>query len=70
MTEAAKRKLRVFEVGCLRQTKGIRRRDRARNEDIRAEFNIGLDVVQKKSKETATLLQPFRPNKDGTNKIP
>jgi Reverse transcriptase (RNA-dependent DNA polymerase) len=36
LTEAAKRKLRVFEMGCLRQIKGITRRDRTRNEDIKA----------------------------------
>jgi hypothetical protein len=47
LTEAAKRKLRVYEMGCLRQIKGITKRDRVRNEDKKAELNIGLDVVQK-----------------------
>ena len=43
----SKRKLRVYEMGCSRQIKGITRRDRVRNEDTKAELNIGLDVVQK-----------------------
>jgi hypothetical protein len=35
------------QMGCLWQMKGITRRDRVRNEDIKAELNIGLDVVPK-----------------------
>ncbi len=47
MKEAAKKKLRVFEMGCLRKIKGVTRRDKIRNVDIRKELGITTDIVQK-----------------------
>jgi len=47
LKEAMKSKLRVFEMNCLRKIKGVTRRDRIRNVEIRAELGIRMDVVQR-----------------------
>jgi len=47
LKETAKQKLRVFEMNCLRRIKGVTRRNRIRNADIRMELNISMDVVQR-----------------------
>jgi sorting nexin-29 len=47
LKEATKKKLQVFEMGCLRKIKGVTRRDKIRNADIRKELGITTDIVQK-----------------------
>ena len=47
LKEATKKKLQVFEMGCLRKIKGVTRRDKIRNVDIRKELGITTDIVQK-----------------------
>ena len=47
LKETNKKKLNVFEMNCLRKIKGVTRRDRIRNADIRAELKIEMDIVQK-----------------------
>ena len=34
-------------MGCLRRIKGVTRRDRIRNVDIRAELKINVDIIQR-----------------------
>ena len=47
LREEDKNRLRVFEMNCLRKIKGVTRRDRIRNTDIRSEMGMEVDVVQK-----------------------
>ena len=47
LKEASKQKLRVFEMSCLRRIKGVTRRDRIRNIDIRDEMGVRVDVVKR-----------------------
>ena len=47
LKEVFKKKLRVFEMSCLRKIKGITRRDRIRNTVIKAELEIETDIVQR-----------------------
>ena len=47
LKESTKKKLLVFEMGCLRRIKGVTRRDRIRNVDIREELKIKIDIVQR-----------------------
>jgi len=51
LREADKNRLRVFEMNCLRKIKGVTRRDRIRNADIRSEMGMEVDVVQKIQKK-------------------
>jgi hypothetical protein len=47
LTEELNRKLRVFEMSCLRRIAGVTRLDRVRNEDIRNNLKIRRDIVEK-----------------------
>jgi len=47
LKEEANKKLRVFEMNCLRKIKGVTRRDRIRNIDIKAELSIDIDIIQR-----------------------
>ena len=47
LKENIKKKLRVFEMNCLRKIKGVTRRDRVRNTVIRSELKVEVDVVQR-----------------------
>jgi len=47
LKEAAKRKLEVFEMSCLRKIRGATRRNRIRNVDIREEMGVRVDVVKR-----------------------
>jgi Reverse transcriptase (RNA-dependent DNA polymerase) len=51
LREADKSKLRVFEMNCLRKIQGITRRDRKRNDDIRRELGLEIDIVQRIQKK-------------------
>src|SRR6476469_5489856 len=42
-----KRRLRVFEMGCLRRILGVIRRDRIRNARVRERLNLSTDIVQR-----------------------
>ena len=44
--EGKYQELRVFEMNCLRKIKGVTRRDRVRNTEIRRELKVETDVVQ------------------------
>ena len=46
LKESTKKKLRVFEMSCLRKIKGVTRRNRVRNTEIRRELKVETDVVQ------------------------
>ena len=47
LREAQKRRLRVFEMVCLRKIEGVTRRDRIRNEVIYDRLNIRQDIIYK-----------------------
>ncbi len=47
LKESIKKKLRVFEMNCLRKIKGVTRRNRVRNTEIRRELKVETDVVQR-----------------------
>ena len=51
LRESDKSKLRVFEMNCLRKIQGITRRDRKRNDDIRRELGMEIDVVKRIQKK-------------------
>jgi hypothetical protein len=51
LREADKSKLRVFEMNCLRKIQGVTRKDRKRNDDIRRELGMEIDVVQRIQKK-------------------
>jgi len=44
---AAKRKLKVFEMSCLRRIERVTIRDRIRNAHIREEMSVRVDVVKR-----------------------
>ena len=46
LKESTKKKLRVFEMSCLRKIKGVTRRNRVRNTEIRRELKVETDVVE------------------------
>ena len=50
LKEESKRRLLVFEMGCLRRIVGVSRRDRMRNTDIRRKAGVEEDIVQKITK--------------------
>jgi len=47
LKEASKLKLKVFEMRCRRRIKGVTRRDRIRNVDIREEVGVRVDAVKR-----------------------
>ena len=47
LKEESKRRLLVFEMGCLRRIVGVSRRDRMRNTDIRRKAGVEDDIVLK-----------------------
>jgi len=47
LKENVKKKLKVFEMNCLRKIKGVTRRDRLRNVDVRRDLNMKVDIVQR-----------------------
>jgi hypothetical protein len=47
LNEAQKRRLKVFEMTCLRRIAGVTRRDRIRNKEIHSRLHIRQDIVDK-----------------------
>ena len=47
LKEESKRRLLVFEMGCLRRIVGVSRRDKMRNTDIRRKSGVEEDIVLK-----------------------
>jgi len=47
LTEELNKRLRVFEMSCLRRIAGVTRQDRVRNEVIRSNLKIQRDIVEK-----------------------
>jgi len=47
LTEELNKRLRVFELSCLRRIAGVTRQGRVRNEVIRSNLEIRRDIVEK-----------------------
>ena len=66
LREDTKRRLRVFEMACLRRIVGVSRRDRIRNTLVKERVNIMADVVQRVAERRLRFfghvmrMQPYR----------